>query len=52
MFFFIIYRLLTFSNINRVSNGADQDQDRRVAGTDMGQNCFQRLSADGKIKIM
>ena len=29
-----------------MSNGLDQDQDRRYVGPDLGPNCLQRLSAD------
>ena len=37
-----------FSNINRVSNGLDPDQDQQSVGPDLGPNCFQSLSADDK----
>ena len=31
-----------------VSNSLDPDQDQRFVGPDLGPNCLQRLSADGK----
>ena len=31
----------SFSNTIRVSNGIDQDQDRRFVGPDLGKNCLQ-----------
>ena len=30
-----------------MSNSLDPDQARRFVGPDLGQNCLQRLSADG-----
>ena len=35
-----------FRNTVRVSNGLDPDQDRHSAGSDLGPNCLQMLSAD------
>ena len=32
----------------RVSNGFDPDQDPYSDGPNLGPNCFQKLSADGK----
>ena len=31
-----------------MANGLDPDLDRRSVGSDLGPNCLQRLSADGK----
>ena len=47
-------RMLTFysknssSNTIKVSNGLDQDQDRRYVGSDLGPNCLLSLSTDDK----
>ena len=52
-------RLLTFFKVNffkkffqghtfRVSYCLDTDQDRHYVSPDLGRNCLQRLSADGK----
>ena len=35
-------------NTIRASNGLDPDQEWRSVGPDLGLNCSQRLSADGK----
>ena len=42
-FFFNIYFLenKSFRNILRMSNGLDQDQDRRSVGPDLGPNCLR-----------
>ena len=46
---FLLSSAYLFSEVLRVSNGLDTDQDRRfVNGTDLGSNCLQRLSADDK----
>ena len=54
-------RLLTFFKINffkisfretiRVPNSLDLNQDRHCVGPDLGPNCLQRLSADGKERV-
>ena len=54
----IFCRLLTFFKINffekffqehyRLSNSLDPDQGRHHVGSDLGPNCFQRLSVDDK----
>ena len=38
-------------NTIRVSNSLDPDQAGRSVGPDLGQNCLQRLSADGKCRL-
>ena len=38
----------SFRNIIRVSDNLDPDQDQQIVGPDLGPNCLQRLSADGK----
>ena len=35
-----------FRNAIKVSNGLDQDQDRRSVGPDLGPSCLQMLPAD------
>ena len=40
--------MLDFLNTIEVSNSLDPDQARHFVGPDLGQNCFQRLSADTK----
>ena len=35
-------------NTIRISNGLDPDQEGCSVGPDLGPNCLQRLSADGK----
>ena len=48
LFFKIYFFKASFRNAIRVSNGLFLDQVRRSVGTDLGTNCFQRLSADNK----
>ena len=49
MFFFKINCFKKLFRITiRVSNSLDPDQDRHFVGPDLGQKCFQRLSADNK----
>ena len=38
----------SFRNTIRVSNGLDRDQERHSVCPDLGPNCLQWLSADGK----
>ena len=38
----------SFKNTIRVSNELDQNQDQHSVGLDLGPNCLQRLSEDGK----
>ena len=40
----IFFSKHSFMNTIRVSNGLDQDQDRRSVRSDLGPNCLQRLS--------
>ena len=48
--FFVVcwcfFKIISFGNTIRVSNSLDPYQARRFVGPDMGQNCFQKLSAD------
>ena len=46
--FFKIYFKTSFSFIKRVSFGLDPDQDRNNVDPDMGLNCLQWVSTDGK----
>ena len=47
-FFKVNYFKNSHTNIIRVSISLDPDQDRHFVGPDLGPNCLQRLSADGK----
>ena len=40
------FSLNSFRHTIRVSNRLNTDQSRRIVGTDLGPNCFQKLSAD------
>ena len=43
-----IFKKNSSSNNIRLSNGLDPDQERRSVGPDLGPNCLQRFTADGK----
>ena len=49
IFFNVAFSKIVLRNNYRVSNSLDLDQALNSDGPDLGPNCLQRLSSDGKM---